>query len=563
MIKLSALFFLLYLQLVTSLPKSRRLNQNTKRILDETPIDISGSWEPLRIKFEFVTDADNETKDFLDKIFSISGTFLSKYLLIRRSSEKIQLPKDAPTQFSEFFELSQKQLSEEHEADLVFYVTTMNDINDETLAFCAPIVFDDKTKRPIFGVIGWNMAYTDVGTLTNAGYEAQIATAVHEIIHGLGFVEDLFDKYYDSVTGEIYENGGKTVDNGVVNIITPRVVAFARKHFGCESITGLPMEQEGGDGTAESHWERTLFYNEMMTGSDMISDFVLTDFTFQLLQDTGYYRITEYIPDILTWGEGKGCTFYDQMCESEFPEFCSDEGIQGCAITHNGIGKCISEDLSNTCKYYQIDQNLDCRNANSIGYADNEVTFQDFGYKSMCVVGGFATLNGTPKDFSCYEYSCDGSFTIKVNGQSIDCSSGGVKTLQGMNGSITCPENFMQFCKNADECLNQCNKRGFCMKGLCTCYGEYYGSSCELENCSKFKKGTECVDSCPSGYFLNKNINYCIGCPGNCAACSSYNLCTQCNDGYELRGGFCDSLANFSHSNIFKFILFLIMVLVY
>lgn len=34
----------------------------------------------------------------------------------------------------------------------------------------------------------------------------------------------------------------------------------------------------------------------------------------------------------------------------------------------------------------------------------------------MCVVGGFAATNGTPKDFSCYEYTCDGSFTIKVNG---------------------------------------------------------------------------------------------------------------------------------------------------
>lgn len=40
------------------------------------------------------------------------------------------------------------------------------------------------------------------------------------------------------------------------------------------------------------------------------------------------------------------------MCESEFPEFCSDEGSTGCAITHNGIGVCSSDDLSNSCKYY-------------------------------------------------------------------------------------------------------------------------------------------------------------------------------------------------------------------
>lgn len=52
------------------------------------------------------------------------------------------------------------------------------------------------------------------------------------------------------------------------------------------------------------------------------------------------------------------------------------------------------------------------------------------------------------------------------------------------------------------------------MKGLCTCYGNYYGSGCELENCTKVRKGTECIESCPSGYYLNENINYCIGCPG-------------------------------------------------
>lgn len=31
-------------------------------------------------------------------------------------------------------------------------------------------------------------------------------------------------------------------ENDVVKIITPRIVAFARKHFGCEDITGVPME---------------------------------------------------------------------------------------------------------------------------------------------------------------------------------------------------------------------------------------------------------------------------------------------------------------------------------
>lgn len=48
----------------------------------------------------------------------------------------------------------------------------MNDSNDSTLAFCAPIIFHEKTQRPTFGAIGWNMAYSEVSTLTNAGFES-------------------------------------------------------------------------------------------------------------------------------------------------------------------------------------------------------------------------------------------------------------------------------------------------------------------------------------------------------------------------------------------------------
>lgn len=60
----------------------------------------------------------------------------------------------------------------------------------------------------------------------------------------------------------------------------------------------------------------------------------------------------------------------------------------------------------------------------------------------MCVIGGFGSTGVTLPDFSCYKYSCDGTFTITVNGKSIDCSSGGNKTVDGLEGSITCPDNY-------------------------------------------------------------------------------------------------------------------------
>lgn len=40
------------------------------------------------------------------------------------------------------------------------------------------------------------------------------------------------------------------------------------------------MEDNGGSGTRGSHFERNLLFNEIMTGSDMVGDFKITDFTF-------------------------------------------------------------------------------------------------------------------------------------------------------------------------------------------------------------------------------------------------------------------------------------------
>jgi leishmanolysin len=51
------------------------------------------------------------------------------------------------------------------------------------------------------------------------------------------------------------------------------------------------MENEGGAGTANAHWERRIFFNEIMTGSDMSGDFIFSMFTFKLLEDSGWYRL--------------------------------------------------------------------------------------------------------------------------------------------------------------------------------------------------------------------------------------------------------------------------------
>lgn len=45
----------------------------------------------------------------------------------------------------------------------------------------------------------------------------------------------------------------------VTTVITPKVTAAVQRHFGCSSIQGAELEDDGGSGTAGSHWEQRLF----------------------------------------------------------------------------------------------------------------------------------------------------------------------------------------------------------------------------------------------------------------------------------------------------------------
>ncbi len=48
-------------------------------------------------------------------------------------------------------------------------------------------------------------------------------------------------------------------------IYLPKVNKEVRDHFGCRSYFGMPIENNGGSGSAGSHWEREVLGFEYMT----------------------------------------------------------------------------------------------------------------------------------------------------------------------------------------------------------------------------------------------------------------------------------------------------------
>lgn len=68
------------------------------------------------------------------------------------------------------------------------------------------------------------MYYTSLDLMTNSIFEVNVEIAIHEIIHGLGFVDDYFSTFYDSYTGESYNTSNTYNSYTSIYLTTPRVI---------------------------------------------------------------------------------------------------------------------------------------------------------------------------------------------------------------------------------------------------------------------------------------------------------------------------------------------------
>ncbi len=127
----------------------------------------------------------------------------------------------------------------------------------------------------------------------------------------------------------------------------------AKDHFGCSTLTGMLLENQGAGGSLGSHWERTIFNNEIMNAIASNTDAYYSKLTFALLLDTNWYlNIDLSKADETPNGRNKGCAFVTGAC-TDTDEFCPGATEQ-CDYHHLGYGPCTSDsftDVSPSCKY--------------------------------------------------------------------------------------------------------------------------------------------------------------------------------------------------------------------
>ncbi|CAD8091415.1 unnamed protein product [Paramecium primaurelia] len=521
--------------------------------------DVQNQWEPIRINFEYLNPAQENIQT--NTVLNIVKTFFGRHLLVKRQTGSLEWKSSYETDWG----LIQvpTTLQKSYDADLVFFVGQETNSEVEYIARAAPVIFQEKTGRPIFGLMILNNHYMNEYQGTDAKFEAAVQIVIHETIHGLGFVDNLYPHYYNSTSNQKYDFTVYQRVNQQIDLPTPRLKQLVENHFGCSNLLGGTMEDQSGSGTAGSHFERSIFQNDLMTGSILTGDSLFTEFTFALLEDTGFYRVTKHVSDVLLWGLDKGCDFYQYQCysDTQYEEFCSDPydpddsddnlfDHLSCSYAQTGIGVCINDGLVE-CPYYAVIPSLDCRDASNYNATLFDGSNFYFGYDSMCVRGGL-TNKGKQLylGFSCFKYSCDEDdyLTIIVDGVQYDCSSGGSQPSFDTNKyqyGFLCPDNPEEICQSNNECPKQCNKKGFCLGGVCTCIPGYSGRGCE-NLCYTFRDGIDCVQSCPANTFSNDQTMYCIGCPANCSTCSAKDECTECEENFELVGGFCQPLPTYS-----------------
>ena len=340
-------------------------------------------------------------------------------------------------------------------------------------------LIDIYANRPILGFVELRPNY-DFSKKNSENFLSLLL--LHEITHVLAFSNNLYSFF------QIDENT-KILDNKIINGInrtllsTPKVVQAAQKHFNCSSITGIELENQGGEGSIGSHWEARTMLGDYMIAIDY-PGIVISDITLSLFEDSGWYSVNYYTGGLFRFGKNMGCSFLNSTCLSngttEFDlDFCTISDEPRCSAGNLDRGICYliewPSDIENNYKYfnysnigglfhadycpvminypsnyYNFYSRCDLNSINN-GY-DNEI----YSDNSICVLNSLVTSDNKKGKTRalCMEVECDydnNAVLITLGNEIISCNVSGEFNIEGYKGSITCP-NFNRVCTGSKWC---------------------------------------------------------------------------------------------------------------
>ena len=343
------------------------------------------------------------------------------------------------------------------------------------------------TRRPLVATTVFNRYQFKPANGNVLEHEKNIYLLIHEMMHTLAFSASHYKNFLD-LNGNVRKGHVKTAKlNGKSHTIidVPPLTQRLRNFYGCSSLPGMYMENDGGDGTSGSHFERKLYLYETMCSGGMYGRRV-SEFSLALLEGSGWYVPNYDYAEPFFFGQGQGCNFVTATSSSasKYDEYCTQSG-RGCANTGVGGGTCQSDARSGGLKYINPVDDYLCDNPNGEDYARlPNLQVYGRGLGSKCFTGTLNTKKSNSPTNFCFKYSCSGSgsntrLTVQVGNKNVVCDREGDVSVDGYYGTIDCPDP-LHFCNTVGKkyCPRNCMGRGSCVNNKCVCRSGYSGVDC-------------------------------------------------------------------------------------
>jgi len=152
----------------------------------------------------------------------------------------------------------------------------------------------DQYGRCTVGEFNWVPTVLDPSKINEPdAIGAQRHTALHEMVHVLGGIGP--SRVFRTETGAevpfgdlwVLGDESEAYPKKVTKCKSPKVLAWAREHFGCEELDGLTIEDQPTGKVA--HWEARLLGPELMSYGTGTGETIFGDVTFAYLEDTNQY----------------------------------------------------------------------------------------------------------------------------------------------------------------------------------------------------------------------------------------------------------------------------------
>jgi hypothetical protein len=453
------------------------------------------AYDKIRIYYDYATldnqtTVSDETKSRIKLILSNTKAVLENLIQVKRLTSKAKFQDcDPAVQVSDLVKTTGV------EADLVIFPYVDPKVKGKIEAYASACIISGKNNRPVAGL----MAFTqNLNTTKSNWLNYYVSLSLHELTHVLVFNPDMFSMFVDSSNEPIPIE--KIMSTKIVDgierkyIITPKVLAAAKKHYNCENITGVELENQGGQGTVSSHWEARTMLSDYMIGVSY-DEMTISDITLAFMEDSGWYKVNYYTGGLFRYGKNGGCGFLTNKCVSssgsvEFTnEFCNKKYAPSCTASKMSKGICFitnyESEIDANFRYFPTSKTGGLSLADycpvtavptnssaffpwscSQGFALYPPQLEEsISRTSGCFISSLVNKKWVDQLLPdlldarsiCYQYDCDYTkkrATVKVGNYSVQCPiGGGYVTIENYEGKLMCPD-FNQICTNNPRCSN-------------------------------------------------------------------------------------------------------------